>query len=147
MKHSLSRVLPQHYKKSDVFQKPMHILALLVSYFVYAQSISFNHDYTLSTSAPLKVGQAVTVYYDMARATCPDSFMGGYNTKAVFLYYVFNGNFKSTSNATIYDGRHLIAPTISLLETGDLAMWILCTSNSGSSYDSNFGNNWRTKII
>ncbi|KAI8894547.1 hypothetical protein BC833DRAFT_604471 [Globomyces pollinis-pini] len=131
----------------------MNFLQLaLVTLSCSAATINFGADYQNTVSGPLKSGEKVTIEYDLSRAKCPHASTHGADTWGVYAYVAFNQKFENTQSFAIartpFPGSpQVVSKPIVELQKGDMAVWIMCSSMAGTTYDSNFGKNFHFSVL
>ncbi|KAJ3270999.1 hypothetical protein HDV01_007149 [Terramyces sp. JEL0728] len=119
------------------------MLPIIFATFTLGATINFNADYTVQVQGDLVSGTNATVNYDMSRAQCHHAYYNGFDTYGVYLNYVFNDDFVNTVTTAIARGTPTTHYTpIIPLQKGKLAMWVFCSSEQDTTYDSNYGTNW-----
>ncbi|KAJ3270997.1 hypothetical protein HDV01_007147 [Terramyces sp. JEL0728] len=123
----------------------MSLFALLTTVLAIPASTSvevdFNADYSTNVQGQITSASTVVIKYDLHRATCPHYSTHGADTWSVGAYWAYNGDFSHVQRATIAytpsPGSPQIyqEPTIVNPPKGDIAIWFVCGSEMGSSYD------------
>ncbi|KAJ3270998.1 hypothetical protein HDV01_007148 [Terramyces sp. JEL0728] len=114
--------------------------------------IDFHPDYTFDIQGVISSQSNVVLQYDLQRAVCPHASTHGADTWTVAAHWMCNNDFNNVSQAAIantpFPGatQQYFEPTISNPPTGDLAIWFVCSSEAGTSYDSNYGQNWHFSV-
>ncbi|KAI8909221.1 hypothetical protein EDD86DRAFT_276117 [Gorgonomyces haynaldii] len=130
----------------------MHFLIPVVAAAPTAALITLNFDpYYTPLSPQLKQGQSVKIEYDLQRAKCPHAYYKGVDTWTVTVFYAFNNNFTAIQQQPIaYTNvgfpMAYERPIIENLPQGKLSMWFLCSSELGTTYDSDYGRNYNFNI-
>ncbi|MEO8876352.1 MAG: DUF6209 family protein, partial [Polyangiaceae bacterium] len=114
-----------------------------------AVTISFNGDFTTTTSAPLMVGDTVTVSYDTSRlTTCRGNANGGGPGWTIGASYQTNGGAVSSIVVAGLNPDPSAKPTFTLTTAGDLAFWFENNSLWGcDAYDSAYGQNYHLNVL
>ncbi|KAJ3309634.1 hypothetical protein HDV04_005884 [Boothiomyces sp. JEL0838] len=114
--------------------------------------VDFHADYTFDVQGQITTDSTVVIKYDLQRATCPHYSTHGADTWGVGAYWAYNGDFNHIQYATIAytpspgAQQVYVEPTIVNPPKGDIAIWFVCGSEMGGSYDSNYGQNWHLTV-
>jgi hypothetical protein len=113
-----------------------------------AVTLNFNADYTQAPSAPLAVGETVTVTYDASRLTaCRGNANGGGPGWSISALYRVNGGPVSSVVVAGLDPDPTAKPTFALTTSGDLEMWFENNSMWGcDAFDSAYGKNYHFSV-
>ncbi|KAJ3309637.1 hypothetical protein HDV04_005887 [Boothiomyces sp. JEL0838] len=121
------------------------MLSLIFATAVIATTLDFKADYSTAIEGKLVAGTDAIVKYDLYRAKCDHAHEDGFDTWGVYLNYAFNDDFSNTVTTAIARSPtgtlEYYTPSISL-KRGKLAIWVFCSSEMDTTYDSNYGKNW-----
>lgn len=112
-------------------------------------TVSFNSDFTISTSGPLAVGETVKIAYDASRLTaCRGNANGGGPGWSISALYRVNGGPISSVVVAGLNPDPTGTPTFTLTTAGDLEMWFENDSMWGcDAYDSAYGANYHLNVL
>jgi len=125
-------------------------LALLTTQ-ILASTIHFQSDFSTKIDGDLVSFTKTTIIYDLSRAKCPHASTHGADTWFVTLLYTFNNDFERTVTESIaytpFPGAKQVYLTPETeLQSGELTLWFRCSSLAGTTFDSDFGQNYHFKI-
>ena len=113
-----------------------------------AVTLNFNADFTQSPSAPLAVGETVTIAYDASRLTaCRGNANDGGPGWSISAIYRVNGGPTSSVVVAGLDPDPTAKPTFTVTTSGDLEVWFQNNSMWGcDAFDSAYGNNYHFNV-
>lgn len=111
--------------------------------------VSFNADFTTTTTGPLVVGDTVTLAYDASRlTTCRGNANDGSPGWTISAFYRVNGGPISSVVVGGHEADPTAKPTFVLSAAGDLEFWFENDSMWGcDAYDSAYGQNYHLQAV
>jgi hypothetical protein len=110
-------------------------------------TLNFTGDFNQSASAPLVVGEAVTVTYDASRLPQCRGTYGANPAWSISAFYQVNGGPVSSIVVGGLNPDPTAKPTFTLTAAGDLSMWFENTDVDGcNQYDSAYGKNYHFDV-
>ncbi|KAI8895405.1 hypothetical protein BC833DRAFT_161868 [Globomyces pollinis-pini] len=115
-------------------------------------TIDFTSNYNTKISGPLIEGESAIIRYDLSRAKCPHAISHATDTWGVYAFVAFNNDFSNTKSYAIANHPSMGSPQIDYqplveLKRGDMAVWIMCSSELGTTYDSDYGRNFHFNVL